>query len=157
MINVIWAMDLNWLIGKDDKLPWHYPKDLAFFKKMTKNKDVIMGDATYYSLKGYYGDKPLPFGKVYVATLKRIFIPDVVMVNDAHTFFQKHKEEIFVIGGAIIYDIAMQYANKLYVTYILDIHEGNKYFPRFDLSNFTLSSKEVVDNLIFAQYDRLIK
>ena len=57
MISLIWAMDENWLIGKDNVLPWHYPKDLAYFKSKTKNQTVLMGDMTYESLKGYYKEK----------------------------------------------------------------------------------------------------
>ena len=69
MISLIWAMDKNWLIGKENKIPWHYKKDLMYFKEKTQGKTVLMGDNTYYSLKGYYKDRPLPYGKIYVASL----------------------------------------------------------------------------------------
>ncbi|MFA6693170.1 MAG: dihydrofolate reductase, partial [Acholeplasmataceae bacterium] len=49
MIMMIWAMDENHLIGKGNLLPWHYPKDLEYFKKMTSDVSVLMGDMTYQS------------------------------------------------------------------------------------------------------------
>ncbi|MGM1458792.1 MAG: dihydrofolate reductase, partial [Columbia Basin potato purple top phytoplasma] len=50
MISLISALDSNFLIGKDDKLPWHYHEDLLFFKKKASNKNVLMGLKTYQSL-----------------------------------------------------------------------------------------------------------
>ena len=67
MINLIWAMDENQLVGKDDRIPWHIKEDLVYFKNKVKDKTVLMGDTTYYSLKGSYKDKPLPYGTIYVA------------------------------------------------------------------------------------------
>ena len=72
MISLIWAMDINWLIGIDDKLPWHYREDLLYYKEKTAGKTVLMGDKTYYSLKGYYKTKPLPYGKIFVASLDKL-------------------------------------------------------------------------------------
>ncbi|NLK13059.1 MAG: dihydrofolate reductase, partial [Candidatus Phytoplasma sp.] len=91
MISLIWAMDTNWLIGLDDKLPWRYKEDLMYFKQMVKDQTVIMGDVTYHSLKGYYKDKPFPFGKIYVCTLDQTLkIDGVNMVYDLHAFLQNN-------------------------------------------------------------------
>ncbi len=87
MIKLIWATDKNNLVGKDNLLAWHYKEDLIYFKNKTKNQTVIMGDNTYQSLLSYYKDKPLPFGKIYVATIKRMFIPNVEIVNDIDSLF----------------------------------------------------------------------
>ena len=69
MISLIWAMTEDHLIGIDDKIPWHIKEDLLYYKSKTKGQIVLMGEATYYSLKGYYKTKPLPYGKIYVASL----------------------------------------------------------------------------------------
>ena len=82
MISLIWAMDINWLIGIDDKLPWHYREDLLYYKEKTAGKTVLMGDKTYYSLKGYYKTKPLPYGKIFVASLDKLELEDAIVVND---------------------------------------------------------------------------
>src|SRR5690554_7914181 len=103
MIQMIWAMDENWLIGKDNLLPWHYPKDLAYFKKMTKDAHVLMGDLTYQSLKSYYKSKPLPFKKIYVADLETKTYDDAIHVQDIFKFIKQTKEDIMVIGGKTIY------------------------------------------------------
>ena len=154
MIKMIWAMDENWLIGKDNLLPWHYPKDLQYFKQMTKNESVLMGDLTYQSLKTYYKTKPLPFKKIYVANMNESVYPDATHVKDLFQFLKNVKEDIMVIGGRTIYHLCLPYANKLYITFILKRHEGNVYFPTFDLSSYKLISKHLTDELIFAEYER---
>jgi dihydrofolate reductase len=154
MINMIWAMDENWLIGKDNVLPWHYPKDLAYFKEMTSKDAVLMGEMTYQSLKSYFKSKPLPFRKIYVANIEDKVYPDAIHVKDLFSFLKEVKEDIMVIGGKTIYQLCLPYANRLYITYVLKRHQGNVYFPSFDLSQFKLIKKEITDELIFAVYER---
>ena len=60
-----------------------------------------------------------------------------------------------VIGGKTIYQLCLPYASRLYITYVLKAHQGNVYFPRFDLSQFKLVSKELTDELIFSVYERI--
>ena len=52
MIKLIWAMDEERLIGKDNLIPWHCKEDLLYYKETTKGQTVLMGEATYDSLKG---------------------------------------------------------------------------------------------------------
>jgi len=155
MIKMIWAMDENWLIGKDNMLPWHYPKDLAYFKNLTKDEAVLMGDMTYLSLKSYYKTKPLPFRKIYVANIQDATYPDAIHVKDLFKFLKEIDEDIMVIGGKTIYQLCLPYAERLYITYVLKRHEGNVYFPKFDLSQYRLIKKDLTDELIFAVYERL--
>ncbi|MDX9691909.1 MAG: dihydrofolate reductase [Acholeplasmataceae bacterium] len=155
MIKMIWAMDENWLIGKDNILPWHYPKDLAYFKRLTKEESVIMGDLTYKSLKSYYKSKPLPFKKIYVANINDASYEDAIHVKDLFAFLKETKEDIMVIGGKTIYQLCLPYANRLYITFVLNRHEGNVYFPHFDLSKYKLIQKDLADELIFAVYERI--
>jgi len=155
MIKMIWAMDENWLIGKDNLLPWHYPKDLAYFKNLTKDEAVLMGDMTYLSLKSYYKTKPLPFRKIYVANIQDATYPDAIHVKDLFKFLKEADEDIMVIGGKTIYQLCLPYAERLYITYVLRRYEGNVYFPKFDLSQYRLIKKDLADELIFAVYERL--
>lgn len=154
MISLIWAMDENWLVGKDDKLPWHYPKDLAYYKSVVNEQVVLMGHETYLSLKGYYKNKPFPFSKIYVANLDDYQYQDAILVKDAINFLKNNNENLFVIGGPTIYKLALPYANRLYITFVLDRHQGNIYFTKFDLSKFELKSFYNTDKLIFAVYER---
>lgn len=157
MISLIWAMDKNWLVGKENKLPWHFKEDLIYYKEKTAGNTVLMGDVSYYSLKGYYEDKPLPYGKIYVASLDNLDLADAIVVNDVISFlanFPKN-EDLWVVGGATIYKFALPYANKLYITHVDGEYVGDAYFPRFDLENdFTLVSSRVSGVLNFSVYER---
>lgn len=154
MIYMIWAMDQDWLIGRDNFLPWHYKEDLAFFKKVTHQKTVLMGEATYRSLKSYYKGKPLPFGKIYIANIKEVTYDDGICITDVVSFLKSFLDDLYVIGGRMIYSLALPYADILYVTHVLNRHEGNVYFPKFKLSQYHLVEKNVRPHLIFATYQR---
>ncbi len=158
MIKLIWAMDRDNLVGKDNLLAWHYKEDLLFFKKMTKEQEVLMGDNTYNSLLGYYKGKALPFGDTHVATLKKMYIPNVNMVNNLVPFIENFPKEkdLFVVGGKTIYDLTMPYADILYVTVIDNSHEGNVYFYP-DFSDFELVESNKSGILDFRTYRRVIK
>ena len=140
MINMIWAMDENNLVGNGDKIPWHIKEDLIYYKSKTKGQVVLMGDTTYYSLKGYYKDKPLPYGKIYVATIdKNLVIDGVIMVYDLVNFLENNQEDnLWVVGGATIYKISLPYANRLYISFIKGTHEGDRYFPKINYDEYKL-------------------
>lgn len=155
MISLIFAMDINNLIGKDNDLPWHYPEDLKYFKQVTSGKTVLMGEATFYSIYNRIG-KPLPNRTNIVATLDENFKrDDVVVTNDLISFLKdKHDEEIFVIGGKQIYSLSLPYADKLYITHINKCHEGNVYFPAIDYSKYEKVKQEDVGVLSFCVYEK---
>ena len=139
MINMIWAMDENNLVGKGDRIPWHIKEDLLYYKSKTKGQTVLMGDTTYYSLKGYYKDKQLPYGKIYVATIdKSLVIEGVEMVYDIISFLENNKEDLWVVGGATIYKLSLPYADRLYISFIKGSHEGDRYFPQINFDNYKL-------------------
>jgi len=135
MINLIWAMDVNWLIGKGNKLPWRYIEDLNYYKKMVLGKTVLMGDNTYESLKGYYKKNPFPFKDYYIASLDKEYEGKKV-IRDIDSFLREFKGELWVIGGAKVYELALPYADRLYITWILKAYKGDKYFPEFDLLKY---------------------
>lgn len=155
MIKLIWAMDQNWLIGKGNQLPWHYKKDLAYFKEKTKGQPVLMGDMTYDSLKSYYKDKPLPFGQLYIASVSDREFTDAIKVTNIDAFLSTHTDDLFVIGGKTIYRLSLPYADQLYITFIDKSHEGDVYFPAFDLSQYKLIQEEKVDELRFCVYEKV--
>lgn len=158
MIAMIWAMDENWLMGDNNLLPWHYPEDLAFFKKITENKTVLMGRKTYESLKHYYRDKPFPYQKNYVLSRNPdLKLPDATVITDLEPFLNELKEDLYVIGGSIVYDLMMPYADRLYITYILKRYQGQTYFKPFDLSQFKCVHQTMLPELIIATYERIPK
>ncbi|MDR2867797.1 MAG: dihydrofolate reductase [Acholeplasmatales bacterium] len=154
MINLIWAMDINHLIGQDNKIPWHYKEDLKYYKSITNNKRVIMGENTYYSLKSYYQNKALPYKTIYVASLNQLSFEDAILVPDIKIFLEKNQEELYVVGGKTIYNLALPYADRLYITLILKSFTGDTYFDKIDLSNFDLVSFKNSLELLFLVYER---
>lgn len=157
MISLIWAMDENQLVGKGDRIPWHIKEDLIYYKSKTKGQIVLMGDTTYFSLRGYYKDKPLPYGKIYVATIDKNLkieteLNDVEMVYDLIPFLENNKEDLWVVGGATIYKLSLPYADKLYISFVKGTHEGDRYFPPIDFSKYNLiweNNTELVRYTIF--------
>jgi dihydrofolate reductase len=155
MIEMVWAMDENRLIGKGQKLPWHLPKDLKHFKAVVKEHPVLMGDQTYHSLKSYYQERPLPFSKIYVATLDEGHYDDAIRIDDLVNFLKTYEEDLMVIGGRTIYQLALPFAKRLHITYVLGAYEGDVHFPIIDMSLFKLISSKKDDKLIFATYERV--
>ncbi len=153
MISLIFATDPNHLIGKDNELPWNYPEDLKYFKEKTLNKTVLMGEQTFYSILDKLG-KPLPKRNIVVATLEEFSYPNVEVTNDLFSYLKaKHDEEIFVIGGKTIYELSFPYADRLYITHIKKVHQGNVFLD-FNLEDFKLISETELPDLTFAVYER---
>jgi dihydrofolate reductase len=147
-------MDPTGLIGKNNDLPWNYPEDLQYFKYITLNKTVLMGVTTFESIVSRL-NKPLPNRKSIVASLDNFSYPGVEVINDLIPFLKApHNEEIFVIGGKTIYEIALPYADKLYITHVKKVYEGDTYLD-IDLSNFKLIKSDDNEELTFSVYERI--
>lgn len=156
MIHLVFAMDPNGLIGSDNRLPWHYPKDLRHFKKITEGHIVLMGRKTFESIIKR-NKKPLPNRHSVVAT-KHDFSydhPDVTIINDVQTYLKSHrKEDLYVIGGRSIYHQSLPFADRLHVTHIHQTHEGDIYLD-IDFDDFELKKEEKKEDMTFAVYDRV--
>ncbi|WCA22254.1 dihydrofolate reductase [Candidatus Phytoplasma oryzae] len=163
MISLIVALDSNFLIGNDNKLPWHYPEDILFFKKKTLKKDVLMGSKTYYSLRNYYKKKTLPFRKIYIANseinvnLSQIIEQKTFLIKNLILFLKKcyeNKKDIIIIGGSQIYKQSLPLVQKMFITHILKRYKGNKFFPFFNYNDFNIIKKKISNELIFVTYLR---
>lgn len=154
MISLIFAIDPNKLLGKGNDLPWYYPEDLQYFKKTTKGKTVLMGLETFRSILSRNG-KPLPNRHSVVASLEPFSYEGVDVIGDLFQFLKTpREEEIFVIGGKTIYELSLPYADRLYITHINKVYEGNIYFTKLDLSPFRLISEQITGDLRFCIYER---
>ena len=135
MINIIVCKNNFDYIGKDNKMLYHIPKDLAFFKRKTVNHVIIMGRKTFESLPGI-----LPNREHWVITRDPSFnkarsfnsIDDVLEAIDPNA-------DYYVIGGGEIYKQFMPYANCLYITEVDDFKVGDVRFPSIDLTKWSLS------------------
>lgn len=154
MINLIVAIGVNNVIGKDNELPWHYKEDLQYFKETTMNKTVLMGDNTFYSIVSPRG-KLLPNRKMVVATLNpNFYYEGVEVVHDLISYLKNTKEEIFIIGGSQIYKLSLPFVDRLYITHVKKEYEGNIYFPEVDLNMYNKISQKDSGDLSFCVYER---
>ena len=110
-------MSRNFVIGKNNSLPWNIKEDMKHFRETTRGHAVIMGRKTFESLSG-----PLPKRRNIVITrdldYKRDGIEIVHSVDEALGLFKDDKEEIFIIGGGELYKQTMPLADRLYITHI---------------------------------------
>ncbi len=145
-VALIWAMSENRVIGKDNDLPWRLSADLKHFKAVTLGKPVIMGRKTFDSI-----GKPLPGRTNIVITRRTDYQPDgAIVVRDLEAALEAGRQaaeksdvpEVMVIGGAQIYALTLEQADRLYVTEIHGEFEGDAYFPSFDASGWIEASRE---------------
>lgn len=157
MISLIVAIANNNLIGNGNELPWYYPEDLQYFKKTTLNKTVLMGKKTFLSIINRL-NKPLPKRHNVVATFDKTFTyPNVEVVNNLDEYLKEKsntEEEVFVIGGSQIYQAALSYATKLYITHIDKDYSGDVYFPNINFDEYNKICETVNGDLRFAIYER---
>src|SRR5687767_1155392 len=118
IISLLVAAGENDVIGKDNHLPWHLPNDLKYFKNLTWGMPIVMGRKTFESI-----GKPLPGRKSIVITRNRNWTFEGVTVahsmDDAVTYSKSFGvKEIFVIGGARVFEAAFPIADRLYCTRI---------------------------------------
>ena len=142
IISLVVAASENNVIGKNNQLLWHLPKDMKFFKNVTWAMPVVMGRKTFESM----GSKPLGGRKNIVITRKPGWKAEgVSVVNsvDAATELAEglNYKEIFIIGGGEIYLIAFDRANKIYITRVRAELEGDTYFPVIEKNDWNLVSK----------------
>lgn len=142
MISLIAAMDRNRVIGVDNKLPWHLPVDLKFFRDKTKGHYVIMGRKTFESV-----GKPLPNRTNVIITRQvdyKIEGAHVVHSLDAAIMMSRGDDETFIVGGADIYEQSLKFADRVYLTEVdLAVERGDAYFPMLDPKEWELTEKRV--------------
>lgn len=142
MLSIIVAKSINNVIGKDNTLIWRLPEDLKRFKSLTTGKTIIMGRKTFDSL-----GRILPNRKHIVITRNLDFKVDNDMVKVVHQISElkeyiNSKEECFVIGGGVVYNMLMPYSNKIYATVINKNFEGDTYFPIIDEEVWKIEKRE---------------
>jgi dihydrofolate reductase len=139
MWNIITAYDDNRVIGYKNKLPWHIPEDLEFFKKITMGHTVVMGRRTWESLPKSV--RPLP-GRRNIVLTKGDHSPIIDQGADevwGHVISlrgdqigTKNGNHLFFIGGSRVYKSALSsgHIRNIYVTHVYGVHDGDAFFPR---------------------------
>ena len=159
ILSMVVATANNRVIGKDNDMPWHLPADLAYFKKTTLGKPVIMGRKTYESI-----GRPLP-GRQNIVISRDINYKaegvETVTSVDAALALVSEIEEVMVIGGGAIYQHCLPAADRLYITHIEAEIEGDTQFPFYDTniwkkvsSSIRLADEKNAYNLDFCVYEK---
>ncbi|MCF7833721.1 MAG: dihydrofolate reductase [Candidatus Pacebacteria bacterium] len=153
-ISIIAAIGKNRELGLNNQLLWHLPADMKHFRETTRGHTIIMGRKTFESL----GETNGKAGKI-LPNRKNIIITRDPHYNIEHTKTEDRKnisifssleevlkniseEEVFVIGGAEIYKLALPYANKLYLTEVEASMEADTFFPEFKKEEWQLDKNE---------------
>ncbi len=127
LVSIIAAVAENGAIGKDNQLLWHIPEDLKYFKQLTTGHAVIMGRKTFDSI-----GKPLPNRQNIVITKHAQLFDNqsIILTSSLQEALQKAQgDEVFIIGGASIYQAAMPLAQRLYITRVYANFEADTFFP----------------------------
>ncbi len=132
---MIAAVARNRVIGRANDLPWRLPDDMKYFMQTTKGHHVIMGRKNYESLPEKF--RPLPNRTSIVVTRQNNYTaPGCAVVHQLEEGVkmaeQNGEQELFIIGGADIYKLGMDLANKLYLTEIDADIEGDTLFPSYN-------------------------
>lgn len=164
-MRLIVAAAANGVIGKDNKLPWHLPDDLQYFKETTMGSPMIMGRKTFESL-----GRPLPGRAHLIITRNPDYSPKQAInsirrsqeqkeipeekfadchvfhsLEEAKKFLGDNAENAFLIGGAQLFKTALPSCSKLYLTKIHQEFEGDVFLPEIDLNSFKLINEERKD------------
>ena len=153
------AVAENGVIGADGGMPWHYPEDLEHFKETTMGSPVILGRRTYESIRERLGG-PLPGRTNVVLSRSDPDVGDAVVaesIEDAlATAAETGAETVFVAGGATVYEVLLDRADRLVLTEIHEQYEGDTYFPAWPPGeDWVELRRDDREDLSFVVYERL--
>jgi len=163
ILSHILAMDQNRAIGKDNKLPWHLPEDLKFFKETTQGKIMIMGRKTFDSL-----GRVLP-GRFHIVITRQDLNSDHERVRYVSSLDEAIKisqqmipqwpDEVFIIGGAEIFKQSIDRVDRIYLTKIEKTVDGDTFYPEVNWNEFDLvkqSHFETSEKFSISEYRRKV-
>lgn len=138
----IWLMEIilvaavadNRALGKDNQLAWHLPADWAFLTETVRDRWVIMGRRTYES---HRSEDALPFRGIIAMTRQSDYLAEdaevVHSLSEAYAIAEtKGEEQLMVLGGGVIYDLAIHDAHRLLITEVHTSISGDAFFPEID-------------------------
>ena len=144
-ISLIVAMARNRTIGLNNQMPWHLSADLKRFKQITMAHPIIMGRKTFDAI-----GKPLPGRTNIIVSRNPDYKQDGCVIVDSIQAAINHgcrlADEVFVIGGATLYEATLPLANTLYITQINQDFDGDTFFPVFNKAEWNEVEREDVIN-----------
>ncbi len=145
-VRVIAAVDRNGLIGNKGGLPWPpLPRDQEWFRKHTRGNTVVMGRLTWESLPEAH--RPLRNRQnIVLSSNRELAVPSDVLVKK--TFFEALKAStgphIYVIGGCVVYQHGLEYADKLVISHVDRSFVGDTYFPSYNKAMWKIEEADTV-------------
>src|SRR3990170_6056857 len=152
-VTLVVAIGRNGVIGRDGGLPWPRTGDLRHFKALTLGHPLVMGRRTYESI-----GRPLPGRTTVVVTRDREWVAGGVIVchsvDEALATAAALDDEVFVVGGADVYEQTLARANRLVVTWVEQEPTGDTTFPDVDWTRWLETSRQTHDGYAIATYVR---
>jgi len=146
-ISMIVAYGKNWEIGLNNEMLWHISEDFKNFKTITSGHHILMGRKTFESI-----GKPLPNRTSLVLTrgeFKHEGVHTFSDVQEAFNFARANaEEELFIIGGANIYETLFPYVDKMYLTEVDFEGEADAYLKEIDFSAWDLAEEKNYDVIL---------
>jgi len=141
-VSLLAAVARHRVIGRDNTLPWRLPDDLRRFRKLTLHKTVIMGRRTFESLPAPLRDRHCVVVTHQTAALRTASDIEVVASLD-QALDRARSEEIFIIGGASLYEQTIAQADRLYITEVEATVAGDAFFPVYDKAQWETIACEI--------------
>jgi dihydrofolate reductase len=154
-VTIVAAVARNGVIGVGGGLPWHLPDDLRRFKELTSGHVLVMGRRTYESI-----GHPLPNRTTVVVTRRHSWSAGSDSVVVAHSVDEaldraaEVDDEVFVVGGAVVFAEALPRANRLELTFVDSEPEGDTFFPDVDWSQWREVAREPGDGVAYVTFER---
>ena len=153
ILTIVVAHDPNLVIGKEGGLPWRYPEDLKHFKQTTIGGTMIMGRGVFEELN----EIPLPGRKNIVLSRTKTYENVDTYTSLQIALDSIEEEEIFIIGGGVLYRDALPEADKMIVTQVNKEYDGDTYFPEYrdDIGTTWIETDRTeTEELTFLVFDR---
>jgi len=160
-LSLIVAKSRNNVIGLNGDLPWKLSSDLKFFKAATMGKPVMMGRVTWESLPF-----PLPGRPNLILTRNRNYkAPKAEIYHDVNDMVGRgyelagelNADEIMLIGGAKLYAALMRYCQRMYITEVDAMIEGDAHFPAIRADHWVLAEETVFEQQAGDDYPFTVK
>lgn len=159
LIHIVAYAEKNQCIGKGNKLPWHLPSDLKYFKEQTHNNIVVMGRKTFLSIGRVLPNRD----NIIISRDRSLKIDGAIVLNSLDTAISyakslaknHNKKKVFIIGGADIYQQTFNMVDQIEAT-VVDLEiEGDSHYPIIDTARYHLASESNhIDNSTGISYKR---
>jgi len=151
-LTAIVAMTPDRIIGKNGGLPWHLPEDLKLFKRHTTGHPIVMGRKTWDSI-GF----PLPMRQSIVLTRDTTWAAEgaeVIHSPEGLQSIQLIDPQVFIIGGAQVYELFMPQLDEILISHVYEKYEGDTCFPNFEENFPNVTVEEKYETFELRRYSR---